>query len=51
VLGDLVEDHLDTDALWRLIEEGPPAGLPFIPPGAPGAEPTRSGRQNAEPDI
>jgi adenosylcobyric acid synthase len=35
VLGDLVEEHLDTDALWRLIENGPPAGLPFIAPGAP----------------
>jgi adenosylcobyric acid synthase len=35
VLGDLVEEHLDTGALWRLIEDGPPAGLPFIPPGAP----------------
>jgi adenosylcobyric acid synthase len=34
-LGDLVEQHLDTDALWRLIEDGPPAGLPFVPPGAP----------------
>jgi adenosylcobyric acid synthase len=38
VLGDLVEEHLDTDALWRLIESGPVRGLPFIPPGAP-AEP------------
>ena len=38
VLGDLVEEHLDTDALWRLIESGPATGLPFIPPGAP-AEP------------
>jgi len=37
VLGDLVEEHLDTTALWRLIEDGPPGGLPFIPPGAPGA--------------
>jgi adenosylcobyric acid synthase len=37
VLGDLVEQHLDTDTLWRLIENGPPSGLPFIPPGAPGA--------------
>jgi adenosylcobyric acid synthase len=37
VLGDLVEEHLDTDALWRLLENGPPAGLPFVPPGAPGA--------------
>jgi adenosylcobyric acid synthase len=35
VLGDLVEEHLDTEALWRLIEHGPPSGLPFIPPGAP----------------
>ena len=35
VLGDLVEEHLDTDALWRLIEQGPPGGLPFVPPGAP----------------
>jgi adenosylcobyric acid synthase len=35
VLGDLVEEHLDTDALWRLIESGPTRGLPFIPPGAP----------------
>jgi adenosylcobyric acid synthase len=35
VLGDLVEEHLDTDALWRLIEHGAPSGLPFIPPGAP----------------
>jgi adenosylcobyric acid synthase len=30
VLGDLVETHLDTDALWRLIESGPPAGLPSV---------------------
>ena len=35
LLGDLVEEHLDTDALWRLIEHGAPAGLPFVPPGAP----------------
>jgi adenosylcobyric acid synthase len=35
MLGDLVEEHLDTDALWRLIEGGPPTGLPFVPPGAP----------------
>jgi adenosylcobyric acid synthase len=34
LLGDLVEEHLDTDALWRLIESGVPAGLPFLPPGA-----------------
>jgi adenosylcobyric acid synthase len=35
LLGDLVEEHLDTDALWRLIERGAPAGLPMLPPGAP----------------
>jgi adenosylcobyric acid synthase len=35
VLGDLVAEHLDTDALWRLIESGAPVGLPFVPPGAP----------------
>ncbi|MFE7569439.1 cobyric acid synthase [Streptomyces sp. NPDC057539] len=35
LLGDLIEEHADTDALMRLIEEGAPAGLPFIPPGAP----------------
>ncbi|MEU9337573.1 cobyric acid synthase [Streptomyces sp. NPDC048290] len=34
-LGDLIEQHADTDALWRLIESGAPNGLPFIPPGAP----------------
>jgi adenosylcobyric acid synthase len=34
-LGDLVERHLDTDALWRLLEHGAPPGLPFVPPGAP----------------
>ncbi|NUW42584.1 cobyric acid synthase [Nonomuraea rhodomycinica] len=37
-LGDLVERHLDTDALLRLIEHGPPE-LPFLPPGAPGPVP------------
>ncbi|MGP4097314.1 cobyric acid synthase [Nonomuraea sp. KM90] len=36
-LGDLVERHLDTDALLRLIEHGPPDGLPTLPPGAPAA--------------
>jgi adenosylcobyric acid synthase len=35
VLGDLVEEHLDTGALWRLIEHGPVTGLPFVQPGAP----------------
>ncbi|MDN3357398.1 cobyric acid synthase [Actinomadura sp. DC4] len=35
-LGDLVEHHLDTAALTRLIESGPPPGLPVVPPGGPG---------------
>ncbi|MFI0721319.1 cobyric acid synthase [Streptomyces sp. NPDC021224] len=34
-LADLVAEHLDTTALLRLIEGGAPAGLPFVPPGAP----------------
>ncbi|MET8676221.1 cobyric acid synthase [Streptomyces sp. NPDC004647] len=34
-LGDLIEEHADTDALMRLIEAGPPSGLPFVAPGAP----------------
>jgi adenosylcobyric acid synthase len=31
-LGDLVAEHLDTDAILRLIEGGPPPGLPVLPP-------------------
>ena len=34
-LGDAVAEHLDTAAVGRLIEHGAPAGLPFVPPGAP----------------
>ena len=34
-LADLVTRHVDTDALLRLVEHGPPTALPFIPPGAP----------------
>jgi adenosylcobyric acid synthase len=34
-LGDLIEAHADMDALLRLIEDGVPSGLPFVPPGAP----------------
>ena len=34
-LGDLIEEHTDTQALLRLIESGAPSGLPFIAPGAP----------------
>ena len=33
-LGDLITEHADTDSLWRLIEHGPPADLPLLPPGA-----------------
>ncbi len=35
LLADLVEEHLDTAALARLIDSGPPRDLPFLPPGAP----------------
>jgi adenosylcobyric acid synthase len=34
-LADLIDAHTDTAALLRLIEDGAPAGLPFLPPGAP----------------
>jgi adenosylcobyric acid synthase len=34
-LGDLVADSLDTAAVLRLLEQGAPGGLPFVPPGAP----------------
>ena len=32
-LGDLVAEHADTDALWRLVQDGVPDGLPVLPPG------------------
>ncbi|MGE2836030.1 cobyric acid synthase [Mycobacterium sp. SMC-4] len=35
LLGDLVERHLDVDSMLTLMRQGPPAGLPFLPPGAP----------------
>jgi adenosylcobyric acid synthase len=34
LLGDLVEEHLDVDALVSLAERGAPTGLPVLPPGA-----------------
>jgi len=34
-LGDLIADHLDTPAILGLLESGAPAGLDFVPPGAP----------------
>jgi adenosylcobyric acid synthase len=35
-LGDLIAEHADTAALWRLIEDGAPGDLPLLPPGAVG---------------
>jgi adenosylcobyric acid synthase len=35
LLGDLVAEHLDTEALLTLIEQGAPDGLRVLPPGAP----------------
>jgi adenosylcobyric acid synthase len=32
-LADLIAAHADTAALARLIEQGPPRGLPLVPPG------------------
>ena len=34
LLGDLVEQHLDVEALLDLATTGAPAGLPLLPPGA-----------------
>jgi adenosylcobyric acid synthase len=39
VLGDLVSQHLDTEGLTRLIGEGPPPGLPVIPPAGRAGRP------------
>jgi adenosylcobyric acid synthase len=41
LLADAVEEHLDTDALLSLVEQGSPDGLPFVAPGAPGVHETR----------
>jgi adenosylcobyric acid synthase len=35
LLGDLITANLDTAAVSRLIEAGPPAGLPVVPPAGP----------------
>jgi adenosylcobyric acid synthase len=40
LLGDLVEEHLDTDALWRLIERGAGA-LPVVRVGLDAPTPDR----------
>jgi adenosylcobyric acid synthase len=34
-LADAVDEHLDTAALLTLVDQGAPADLPFVPPGAP----------------
>jgi adenosylcobyric acid synthase len=34
-LGDLIAEHIDTAALDRLLDQGAPPGLPFVPPGPP----------------
>jgi adenosylcobyric acid synthase len=34
LLGDLVEEHLDVDALLDLVASGPPADLRLLPPGS-----------------
>ena len=39
-LGDLVAENVDREALLRLVENGPPEGLPFIPPGTSGERQT-----------
>ncbi|WP_067804595.1 cobyric acid synthase [Actinomadura formosensis] len=46
-LGDLVEEHLDTGAVWRIIERGAPPGLPVVPPG--GAPEAPSGHARTSP--
>lgn len=35
LLGDLIEEHLDVEALLELAGGGAPPGLAFLPPGAP----------------
>ncbi|MQY11043.1 Cobyric acid synthase [Streptomyces sp. RB5] len=36
LLGDLMEQHLDVDALLALARDGAPASLPLLPPGGTG---------------
>jgi adenosylcobyric acid synthase len=38
VMADLVAGHLDTDMLSQLIENGPPAGMPIVPPAGPATQ-------------
>jgi adenosylcobyric acid synthase len=33
-LGDLIAEHADTAALWRMVETGAPPDLPLLPPGS-----------------
>jgi adenosylcobyric acid synthase len=41
LLADLVAENLDSAAICRLIEAGPPPGLPVLPTGRPGPQPRR----------
>jgi adenosylcobyric acid synthase len=34
-LADAIDEHLDTATLLHLVTSGPPAALPFVPPGVP----------------
>jgi adenosylcobyric acid synthase len=43
VMADLVADHLDTGMLSQLIENGPPANLPIVPPAGLAAGPANQG--------
>ena len=42
-MADLVADHLDTGLLSQLIENGPPAALPVVPPAGPVTAPANQG--------
>ncbi len=33
LLADLMDENLDMTAIWRLIQDGAPSDLPFVPPG------------------
>jgi adenosylcobyric acid synthase len=48
-LGDLVAEHVDREALWRLIEDGPPSELPLLSYQLSAISGQRRTRQTAEP--
>jgi adenosylcobyric acid synthase len=45
LLGELVERHLDVDALLDLARTGTPAGLPLLPPAGEDKAPPRCGHR------